>query len=470
MKNEDTTLYFYDLETSGFSPRSQRIMQFAGQRVSTNLEPIGEPDDYLIQLTGDILPDPDAILVTGITPQRAKAEGYSEREFLEIFIEKIAIPGTVFIGYNSIRFDDEFMRALLYRNLYDPYEWQWKDGRGRWDLLDVVRMTRALRPEGINWPFSSSGAKANRLELLTAVNNLDHTHAHNAMSDVLASIEVAKLIHGRQPKLFAYLLEMRDKNKVKSFVGSGSPFIYTSGRYHSEHEKTTAVVCLDGQDPASCPVYDLRVDPEYWIKSYDPKDKEQYHPIKVLKYNHCPAVAPLGVMDEESWKTIGLDPKTIQKHYEKVKQLKGELLKTHTPLKFESLPTTLLELSIDDVDERIYDGFIGAKDKKHLSRVHEMTVDEMVDFKPQFEDPRLAGLLFLYKARQLPASLMAEDRVEYEKYVARRLLGGDEKSRYAVYMNRLDELAKLDYLDADKRYILEELALYAQSLVPLDSF
>ena len=132
------------------------------------------------------MPDPDAILVTGITPQRTRAEGYSEKEFLEIFYESIAIEGTIFVGYNSIRFDDEFMRTLLYRNLYDPYEWQWQDGKSKWDLLDVVRMTRALRPEGIVWPFASNGAKANKLELITAVNNLEHTHAHNAMSDVIA--------------------------------------------------------------------------------------------------------------------------------------------------------------------------------------------------------------------------------------------------------------------------------------------
>lgn len=466
----ELSLYFYDLETSGFHPRSQRIMQFAGQRTTLELEPIGQPDDYLLQLTGDILPDPDAILITGITPQRTRAEGYSEKEFLEIFFDQIAIPGTIFVGYNSIRFDDEFMRALLYRNLYDPYEWQWQENRGKWDLLDVVRMTRALRPEGITWPFSSNGAKANRLELITAVNNLEHTHAHNAMSDVIASIEVAKLIKKNQPKLFAYLLEIRDKNKVRQLVNSGQPFIYTSGRYESEFEKTTAVMCLSDKDPALCPVFDLRVDPDIWLKEYDPSNKEQRHPIKALKYNHCPAVAPLGVMDEESWSTIGLDPVTVSVRFQRALELKDELLKTYVSRAYESSPTTLLELPIEAVDDRLYDGFIGARDKKHLARIREMTLDELIDYKPEFEDPRLPGLFFLYKARQVPGGLMAEDRVLYELYIARRLLDGHENSRYAVFMNKLNELAKLDYLDADKRYILEELALYAQSIVPLDGF
>jgi len=149
------TLYFYDLETSGFNPREQRIMQFAGQRTDLGLKPIGEPHNILIALSEDILPDPDAILITGITPQQTIAEGISEAEFLKIFNSEVALPGTIFTGYNTIRFDDEFMRYSHYRNLYDPYEWQWRDDRSKWDLLDLVRITRALRPEGIKWPFDS---------------------------------------------------------------------------------------------------------------------------------------------------------------------------------------------------------------------------------------------------------------------------------------------------------------------------
>src|SRR3989344_5067621 len=165
-----SSLLFYDLETSGFNPREQRIMQFAGQRTEMQLKPIGEPFNYLIKMTEDILPDPDAVLLTGITPQSTIADGITEVAFLKIFAHEISIPGTVFVGFNSIRFDDEFIRFLHYRNFYDAYEWHWADGRGRWDMLDVVRMTRALRPDGIKWPFDSSGVPANRLELLTAIN------------------------------------------------------------------------------------------------------------------------------------------------------------------------------------------------------------------------------------------------------------------------------------------------------------
>ncbi len=462
------TFYFYDLETSGFHPRNHRIMQFAGQRTTLELEPIGEPDDFLIQLTNDILPDPDAILMTGITPQRTKSEGYSEKDFLLEFLDTIAIPGTIFVGYNSIRFDDEFMRALLYRNLYDPYEWQWKEGRSKWDLLDVIRMTRALRPDGIQWPLSDTGAKINTLETIARANNLEHTHAHNAMSDVIASIEVARLIRNQQPKLFSYLLEMRDKSKIKNLVSSPLPFVYTSGSFEGQFEKTTIAVTLDNTDPSGALVYDLRYNPEVWIKEYSVGNEYRHHPIKKIKYNHCPAIAPLGVMDDISWRNIGLDQSTIDTHLEFALKHKDKLLATYKPKEQASATKHSTPVPIEDVDGLLYDGFIGAHDKKLITRLHEMSLDELIDFRPEFDDPRLPGLLFLYKARQVPGSLLAEDREAYEEYVTHKLLGTGGDSQFERFMAKLNELAKLDYLDADKRYILEELALYAQSIVPLD--
>ena len=231
------TFFFYDLETSGLSPRDDRIMQFAGIRTDLDLNPIGEPVNLLVQLPEDTLPSPDALMVTKITPQQTRLDGLSEPEFCKYVSEEIFTPGTIAVGYNSVRFDDEFMRFTFWRNFYDPYEWQWKDGRSRWDLLDVVRMTRALRPEGIKWPFQplrrlnrETGVReevldddgepvmvaTNRLELITELNDIKHEHAHDALSDVEALISVTRLIREKQPKLYEYLLAMRDKKRVAS--------------------------------------------------------------------------------------------------------------------------------------------------------------------------------------------------------------------------------------------------------------
>src|SRR5579859_1483335 len=194
------TFYFYDVETSGFSPRSERIMQFAGQRTDMDLKPVGKPDNILVKMTPDILPEPGAVLVHGITPQKTLAEGISEAEFSKYLTSQVSSSDTIIAGYNNIRFDNDFIRFTLWRNFHDAYEWSWKNGCSTWDLLDVVRMTRALRPERIKWPFAPDGKPSNRLEYISSVNKLDHVDAHDAMSDVNASIAVARMIKNKQPK------------------------------------------------------------------------------------------------------------------------------------------------------------------------------------------------------------------------------------------------------------------------------
>jgi exodeoxyribonuclease I len=464
----EQTFYFYDLETSGFDPRTQRIMQFGGQRTDLRMKPTSEPDEFFVQLTSDVLPEPDAILVTGITPQRTRADGLSEREFCDYFLEHIATPGTIFVGYNSIRFDDEFVRHTLYRNLRDPYEWQWKDGRSKWDLLDVIRMTRALRPDGINWPFASNGKQANRLGLLADVNNIDQSRAHNALSDVQTTIAVAKLIYDKQPKLFEYLLSMRDKAKVAELVGSNTPFVYCSGRYSSKFEKTSVVVKIGATTNDSDLVYDLRINPEQWLKDYASKTPDAYCPIKKLKHNRCPAVAPVGVLDAESWKRIDMSEQTIKANLAKVRALEQDLLGTFISVD-KPVKQSMLDVPLSAVDSMLYDGFVGSKDKRTLERLSKLSGASLNDESPEFDDVRLPSLYFLYRARQFGGSLLSEDRVIYDEYVATKLASGSPGA-FDKYMIRLNELAKVEYLDADKRYILEELALYGQSLVPIDDF
>ena len=472
------SFFFYDLETSGFSAHKHRIMQFAGQRTDLNLNPIGEPVNVLVKMTPDALPDIDAILVTGITPQQTILDGVSEVEFLRLFESEVALPGTVFVGYNTVRFDDEFMRCLHYRNFYDPYEWQWQEQRSRWDLLDVVRMTRALRPEGIEWPFDSRGKPTNRLELVTALNKLEHEHAHDALSDVEATIAVARLIRNKQTKLFDYLFSMRDKRKVAEMVGQDEPFVYTSGQYPSEFEKTTVAVRLcDHPKKQGSLVYDLRHDPADWVgltpeQMVDAwrwkKDSDEPRlPVKTLQYNHCPAVAPMGVLDEASQQRLQIDLKQVQAH---LKALHGapdftdKLLKA-VEIMDKQTQTTFFSAE-KDVDACLYDGFFGNEDKQAMRVVRAARPEELGDLGLQLQDHRLEALLPLYKARNFPASLTSEERENWEKFRVQKLLAGGPNSTLAKYAARLQEVASKGGLTGHQEYLLEELKLYAESIAP----
>ncbi len=477
------SFYFYDLETSGVNPRSSRIMQFAGQRTDMQLKPVGEPDNMLVRLSDDILPEPDAILITGITPQATQADGITEAEFLKYFTEHVCQADTVFVGFNNVRFDDEFLRFTHYRNFYDAYEWCWQDGRSRWDMLDVIRMTRALRPDGIEWPFDSSGKPSNRLELMTSVNKLDHDNAHDALSDVHATIAVARLIRNKQLKLFEYLLEMRDKNKVKALVESGDPFVYTSGKYPSAYEKTTVAIRLgDHPGKQGSLVYDLRRDPEE-IAHMSPaelavawrervEDETKRFPIKTLQFNRCPAVAPVGVIADASvQERIKIDLEIVEKHRQSLKKFPKLHTNLVAALKILDKQRQATFLSDSrEVDGQLYDGFFGDQDRTAMSVVRAADEDEIRTIDLEFDDPRLTALLPLYKARNFKSVLSPEELEAWEKHRYHALMDGGENSRASRFFKRLGELAAQPRLTSEQQYLLQELQLYGESVLPSPEF
>ena len=437
------SFFFYDLETSGLKAREDRIMQFAGQRTTLDLEPLGEPVNILVKITDDALPSPQAINVTGITPQQTLRGGISEAEFCKYITEEVFTPGTCALGFNTVRFDDEFMRAILWRNFYDPYEWEWKDGRSRWDILDVVRMTRALRPEGINWP-KKDGKPTNRLELLTAENGLSHEHAHDALSDVYATIAVAKMIKKEQPDLFNFLFKIRGKKEVAKYVNleNPKPFVYTSGRYANEFEKTTVAFPIAPSKNGNVLVYDLRYNPEDILSS------ENFYPIiKELCYNKCPAVAPLSVLEKyNGWQKIGLSKELIDKNLETLYQ-HPDFIERMRALDEER--PEFPEAS--EPEGAIYDGFLNERDRIKVEAVRNADKDQLADFHPEFDDIRLPELLLHYKGRNFPESLSESEVEKWESY---------RHARLERLLPRF--LAELDSVQDD--FVKEELRLYLESL------
>ena len=259
-----TTLYWHDYETFGVDTRRDRPAQFAGLRTDEALNEVGEPLVIYCKPARDVLPHPEACLLTGITPQIADAQGVPEPEFIARIHTELAQPGTCSVGYNTLRFDDEVTRHTLYRNFYDPYAREWQHGNSRWDLIDLVRMTHALRPEGIEWPLHDNGKPSFRLEDLAAANGIGHESAHDALSDVRATIGLARLIRDRQPRIYDWLFQLRRKQKASGqldLVGH-EPVLHTSSMYPSETGCTTLVMPLIGEpgNNNSVLVYDLRYD------------------------------------------------------------------------------------------------------------------------------------------------------------------------------------------------------------------
>ena len=451
--DQEQTFFFYDLETSGLNPREDRLMQFAGIRTDMELRPIGDPVNLLVKLSDDTLPSPQAIMVTKITPQSTLMDGFTEAEFCKYVSDEIFTPGTIATGYNSVRFDDEFMRHTFWRNFYDPYEWQWKDGRSKWDLLDVVRMTRALRPENINWPVTAEGKATNRLELITKENNISHEHAHDALSDVEALISVTHLIKERQPQLYKWLFKMRDKKAVQKLINldTPAPFVYSSGRYSSEFEKTTVAYPIAPAKNGNVLVFDLRQNLDELLAQNEPKF---FPTVKELKYNHCPAVAPLGVLEQGGgWQKIQLDKARIEQNLKALLAHPDfiERMRTENENREEFPPAI-------DPESALYDGFLDNTDKTRCDAVRRATINELADFHPDFHDPRLPDLLLHYKARNFAKTLSESEHRKWEEYRMQRI-----KARQNSYIKAIQDLAMQSNVD---KYILEELQLWYQSLLP----
>src|SRR5210317_2087532 len=231
MQPEQTFLW-HDYETCGAYPQLARPAQFAAFRTDAELEPVDEPINWYCQPATDVLPHPAACLITGITPQTALANGVNEAEFAARIHAEMMEPGTCSVGYNSIRFDDEFSRNLFYRNFFDPYEREYKNNNSRWDLIDLARMCYALRPAGIEWPEHEPGKPSFKLEHLSAANQIVHEGAHEALSDVMATIGLARLIFSRQPRLFDWALKMRNQHQVMQMLSPATPepLLHTSSR------------------------------------------------------------------------------------------------------------------------------------------------------------------------------------------------------------------------------------------------
>lgn len=489
------TFFFYDLETSGLSPREDRIMQFAGQRTDKNLKPIGEPVNLLVKLGSDTLPSPGAIMVTKITPQQTLADGLTEAEFCDYIENEIFTLGTCTIGYNSVRFDDEFMRHTFWRNFHDPYAWSWKDGRSRWDLLDVVRLTRALRPDGIFWPEQEveyndketgekkkALAETNRLELITKLNGIVHAHAHDALSDVEALIDVTRLIKEKQPKLYEYLFAMRDKRQVAKLVNleNKTPFVYASGRYSGKHHKTTVAFPLTSGRNGNIIVFDLRYNLDDLLKAEagDEETESSFFPIvKELCLNKCPAVSPISVLDTETTETFTDDREPlIQTGWERIglskEQVENNLksLLAHPDFaermreQFENRPEFP---DAPDPESNLYGGFLSNQDANLCNVVRNADERHLADFHPEFSDERLPELLLHYKAKNFPKTLSEDEVSKWEEYRLARL-----NRQLPSFVKQMEEFQKLlaEGKETTPRgqkidpFILEELSLWYQSL------
>ena len=426
------SFYWHDYETFGADPARDRPSQFAGRRADAELNPVGEPLVIYCQPVIDVLPHPDACLLTGITPQLARERGVPEPEFARRIVEEFNRAGTCGAGYNSIRFDDEVTRNLLYRNFHDPYQREWFGGNSRWDLIDVMRLWHALRPAGLEWPAREDGATSFKLGHLSAANGIVHEHAHDALSDVDATIGLARRLRSAQPRLFEHALKLRDKKFAASLFNlrEMTPVLHVSSKIPATRGciAVVAPIAIHPRNNNQVIVYDLSHDPtellgldpeelhdRVFTAEADLPDGMSRIPLKGVHLNKSPMLAPLSTLNAEQAERWQIDMARCEEHRALLLSVREGLAEKVRAV------FTAPEYEERDAELSLYGGFLPDADKPRLQRVREAAPETLAQFQGLFSDARYNELLLRYRARHFSQTLTADEQAQWQEFVARKL-------------------------------------------------
>ena len=478
------TFYWHDYETFGANPARDRPVQFAGLRTDADLNVIGEPLVIFARPSNDFLPHPQACLVTGISPQQGLAEGLPECEFIGRIHHELSQPGTCGVGYNSLRFDDEITRYTLYRNFFDPYAREWQHGNSRWDIIDMLRAAAALRPDGIEWPLREDGSNSFRLEDLTRANGISHEGAHDALSDVHATIAVARLVRERQPRLYDYVLNNRHKRTVMEQldVSGMKPVLHVSGMFGAQRHNIALITPLAvhpvNKNEIIC--YDLSADPQIlfdqdaaqiqallYSRSEELPEGTDRPGLKTVHLNRCPILVTPKMADPATAERLGISGEMCRKHLAALHQYRSRDAQAFTA-KIQAIYSGRKFEAHSDPDLMLYSGgFFPEQDRRLMDQVRTSSPEELASASFPFEDQRLAEMLFRYRARNYPDSLSAEERAAWEEYRFQRLTDPDAGASICMeeFQEEVEALLAGGELSEQQRALMEQLLDYADTLL-----
>jgi exodeoxyribonuclease-1 len=476
------SFYWHDYETWGTDPGVDRPCQFAGLRTDAELAEVGEPCVLFALPADDLLPQPDACLVTGISPQRAEREGIPEADFARAIQRELAAPGTCGVGYNSLRFDDQITRQLFYRNLLEPYAHAHRNGNSRWDLIDALRLAHALRPDGIEWPEREPGVTSFRLEHLTQANGIAHAEAHDALADVRATIALARLLRRAQPRLFAYALTLRSRQTVEDLIARAEPLLHVSQRFPASLGciAPVAVVAAADDNPKQHWCFDLRTDPRVllelsadeirarlFVAAEDLPAGVERIPLKGLRTNAVPMLAPMKTLTDAAAERWRIDLTQVAAHAQTIRRHAGEIAAKVREVHRRE-PESAQTSAAQDPERMLYSGgFFSDHDRREMARLHRLTPRALAAEHPRFEDARLPTLLLRMRARSWPGTLTDAEREDWDAWRFEHLTDSAHGASVTIdgYEARVAELRAEYADDAGRLRLLDELAAWGERVM-----
>ncbi len=511
----DGLICWYDLETTGIEPCWHRILQFAAQKTTPDLTPVGEPINFHVRLPVDVLPDPAACCLTGLTPQAVNEQGITELEAMHRIYELFMEPGTCVAGFNSIRFDDEFVRYGFYRNLLPVYLREYQNGNTRWDILELCRAAAALRPEGMEWP-TRDGAPVFNLGALAEANGIDVNGAHEAGTDVELTIALARLLRQNNEKLYDFAFSLRRRPEVEKLMRTPNEILVLVAGSLPRDRKCLGLVMQVGRSPKKNMriVADLGADVSCLIEWPDERladvwwnpDGDDRLPLRPVQINKSPFIAPVSVLRPEDTTRLGIDMQLVGERREYLLKHKALLEKRIAALfRAEAEPQVQdrrgngrarsknrrgragkgaernfnalvgpdgrilanpesngtkrrTPVVSKDVEAQLYTRFISERDQSEALRVAQALRQANKPGKTNFADRRLRELLGRLKARNDLTELMSDqERREWRGYVKQKLLGNppetDTYLTLEAFRQRISEVRAGDAIPANEEVL-----------------
>ena len=461
---------FYDFETSSSNKYWGQIIQIGAILTNDNLDEL-DRFDARCRLSPGIIPEAMALIVNKTSPTMLKKSNLSHYEMIRQFVDTLKKWGkATYVGFNSIEFDEEFLRSTLFQTLEYPYITS-TNGNNRGDMLSLARAANLYYPKTLKNSVNEKGNDVYKLDQMAPLNGIDHGNFHSAISDVVATLGIAKLIAEKAPNVWKASLMTLDKNKTLDLINNEAYFCTNEYFYGKSRPYIQTFVCQHPQ--YQWPLcFDLRHDPNIYlnmtIQELTTAMKKQPKFIRTVRHNKHPVIMNPKYGDKfEEYKIIG-----SIKLKERAKLIKdnkefADKISTIKRLEFEEKEQSKSQEDLYE-EESIYTKFTSTEDNKIMPEFHSVNWDKKLSVISKFKDERLKyfGKKLLYMEK--PELLTKEDYNLIHKDIARKLLSTNNEKWNTIPRT----YAEIDTLRAkfekenhqDKLVILDEINVYVEEL------
>ena len=435
-------MVFYDTETTGTKVYFDQILQFAAILTDNDLNEI-ERFEIRSRLLPNVVAGPGAMRLTGVSVDQLHDPALPSHYEMVCRIRRKLLEwqASLFIGHNSLRFDEVLLRSAFYKNLLPPYLTN-SAGNGRIDTLSMLQWAHKYEPDVIEIPTRPDGRPIFKLDQLAPANGYNQAHAHDAMSDVEATIHMAHLMRNNAPDTWSRAMRFSNKSNVLDFCEGEMVFGLTEYYFRDYYSFLLHQVGHNPHDRSEIVAFDLYHDPADFVGlSSEALRRHLNASPKLLRRVRANALPGLIDADEAHPHTqvSNLPLEMLEERAEVLEgneTLRGQLLLAYMQAKPQ------YEDSVH-VEENIYSGFASTQDNERMDAFHEGEWSERAAIVCEFDDPRFRDLgeqLIYFEAPQV---LATERRQWWEERTARRLLGTGEPCDALTLPQALQEVNDL---------------------------